>query len=213
MLLEAKNLEFSYEENQKIEFPDFELESGESLLILGKSGSGKTTLLNMLAGLLKPKSGEISIDGKDIIGFSQKQMDQFRGKHIGLIFQKPHLLAPLSVKENLEVVPFFGKTQGESPARILEELDIKNKVNSKVRTLSEGEAQRVSIARALMNKPKLILADEPTSSLDDENAERVIKLLKDQAQRIGAGLIIVTHDQRIKNHVSKFIEVKKNESV
>ncbi len=213
MMLEAKNLKYTYKGSQNIDFPDVELKQGESLLILGKSGSGKTTLLNMLSGLLKPESGTISIDGKDIIAFSQKEMDQFRGKNIGLIFQKPHLLGPLSVKENLQVAPFFAKVQGESPTGILKELDIEDKANSKVRTLSEGEAQRVSISRALMNKPKLILADEPTSSLDDENAERVINLLKDQAKRIGAGLIIVTHDQRIKNQVSKFIEVKKNESV
>ncbi len=206
-LVESKGLSFAHPEASAIHFPDFELKEAESLLILGKSGSGKTTLLNLLAGLLKPDTGKIVIQQKEINSFSAKEMDSFRGRYIGLIFQKPHLLAPLSVKENLEVAPYFSSVKGEDSASLLKQLQIGDKANSSVKTLSEGEAQRVSIARALMNKPKVILADEPTSSLDDENAQIVIDLLKSQAERIGASLIVVTHDQRVKEQIPNFIQV------
>ncbi|MHA7130247.1 ABC transporter ATP-binding protein [Algoriphagus namhaensis] len=207
-LLETKSLSYSHPGQAAISFPDIVLDGQESLLVLGKSGSGKTTLLNLLAGLLSPETGEIFLDGKSITSMNGRELDQFRGRSIGLIFQKPHLLAPLTVEENLKLAPYFGKVSGESPKALLTELGIAQKAHSSVRTLSEGEAQRVSIARALMNRPKLILADEPTSSLDDENAEKVIKLLQEQAVRIQAGLIVVTHDQRVKNHISNFVEVK-----
>lgn len=191
-----------------LDFPDINLTSGESLLILGKSGSGKTTLLNLLSGLLKPASGKVMLDGVEISNLSGQKLDLFRGQHIGIVFQKPHLIAALNVKQNLELAHFFGKKQGQNLDQLLKELGIDNKAKSAVMTLSEGEAQRVSIARALANSPKLILADEPTSSLDDENTEKVVNLLKNQASKIGAALIIVTHDQRVKAHVSQFIEVK-----
>ncbi|SMP23401.1 putative ABC transport system ATP-binding protein [Algoriphagus winogradskyi] len=189
-------------------FPDIALEAGESLLVLGKSGSGKTTLLNLLAGLLKPETGEILLSGKNLATLNGQELDLFRGKEIGIVFQKPHLLAALNVKENLQMAHFFSKKEGQNIEELLGELELAAKAKSSVLTLSEGEAQRVSIARALANKPKLILADEPTSSLDDQNAENVIKLLKTQAAKIGAALIIVTHDQRVKSHIANFVEVK-----
>jgi putative ABC transport system ATP-binding protein len=134
-------------------------------------------------------------------------LDLFRGQHIGIVFQKPHLIAALNVKQNLELAHFFSKKKGQNLDQLLVDLGIEKKANASVLTLSEGEAQRVSIARALANSPQLLLADEPTSSLDDENTEKVIQLLKTQASKIGAALIIVTHDQRVKAHVSQFIEV------
>jgi len=135
-------------------------------------------------------------------------MDRFRGENIGIVFQKPHLLAPLDVKENLMMARYFSSKKGQDADELLKELELSNKLHSPVNQLSEGEAQRVSIARALINRPKLILADEPTSSLDDENAERVVKLMQDQATKIQAALIIVTHDHRVKEQISNYIEVK-----
>ena len=208
MLFETKKIEYTHIGQQKLVFPDIALEAGGSLLILGKSGSGKTTLLNLLAGLLKPEAGEIKLAGKNLATLKGQELDLFRGKKIGIVFQKPHLLAALSVKENLQMAHFFGKKKGLDIDRLLAELGLGSKAKSSVLTLSEGEAQRVSIARALANSPKLILADEPTSSLDDENAEKVVKLLKAQASKIGAALIIVTHDQRVKAHIPNFVEVK-----
>lgn len=208
MLFESKKIEYTHSGQQKLTFPDIALAAGESLLVLGKSGSGKTTLLNLLAGLLKPLSGEIKLAGQNLAALNGQELDLFRGKEIGIVFQKPHLLAALNLKENLQMAHFFSKKKGQNIDELLKELGLGSKAKSSVLTLSEGEAQRVSIARALANSPKLILADEPTSSLDDENTEKVIKLLKTQAAKIGAALIIVTHDQRVKSHIPNFVEVK-----
>lgn len=208
MLFYTKDLSYSHPGQSLLKFPDIQLQPAESLLVLGQSGSGKTTLLNLLSGLLSPASGLIHLNGMELTGLKGDQLDLFRGKNIGIVFQKPHLLAPLTVKENLEMAHFLAKTSGQAIPELLNELGMGAKLNASVQTLSEGEAQRVSIARALVNSPKLILADEPTSSLDDENTERVINLLKQQAKKIGAALVIVTHDQRVKNHISHFIEVK-----
>ncbi|MFC3415567.1 ABC transporter ATP-binding protein [Algoriphagus hitonicola] len=208
MLFKTKELSFAHPGRKILKFPDISLDASEALLVLGESGSGKTTLLNLLAGLLHPLTGSVILDGKELSQLSGSKLDLFRGKNIGIVFQKPHLLAPLSVKENLEMAHFLAKTSGQAIKSLLEELGIGSKLNAAIQTLSEGEAQRVSIARALVNSPKLILADEPTSSLDDHNTEKVIGLLKTQSRKIGAALIIVTHDQRVKNHISNFIEVK-----
>ncbi|REG82053.1 ABC transporter ATP-binding protein [Algoriphagus antarcticus] len=208
MLFESRNLKYSHPGQQSLTFPDITLHPGESMLVLGKSGSGKTTLLNLLAGLLKPETGEVRLAEQNLAAMKGQKLDLFRGKEIGIVFQKPHLLAALNVKENLQMAHFFGKKKGQNIEQLLEELGLGKKAKSSVLTLSEGEAQRVSIARALANSPKLILADEPTSSLDDENTEKVIKLLKTQAAKIGAALIIVTHDHRVKAHVPNFVEVK-----
>lgn len=207
MLVQTNQLKFSHPNQKELVFPDITLEAGESLLVLGKSGSGKTTLLNLLAGLNKPSSGEITINGKVISKLSGHDLDKFRGQEIGIIFQKPHLLAAINVRENLQLAQYFNPNKGQDITALLEELGLASKEKSSVLTLSEGEAQRVSIARALVNSPKVILADEPTSSLDDENTEKVVSLLKNQAAKIGAALIIVTHDHRVKNQISNFIEV------
>jgi ABC-type lipoprotein export system ATPase subunit len=208
MLLHTSLLNFAHPGQKPIHFPDIQLKAGETLLVLGKSGSGKTTLLNLLAGLLTPSSGEVVLDGVSLHQLSSHELDVFRGRKIGIVFQKPHLIAALNVRENLELVPYFSREKGQNLDQLLLELGIGAKSKSSVLTLSEGEAQRVSIARALAISPKLILADEPTSSLDDEHAEIVIQLLKTQAAKIGAALVVVTHDQRVKNHISNFIEVK-----
>lgn len=201
MILRAKNIEFYYDSNQKFQIPDISLDAGDQMLVIGKSGSGKTTILNIIAGLLKPKSGTVTIDGTDIYSLKGSQLDKFRGKNMGIIFQKPHILAPLTVEENLQLANFFVKENTQMIEPLLKELGIFDKKKARINTLSEGEAQRVSIARALVNKPKLILADEPTASLDDENAAAVVRLLQTQAKKYNAALIIVTHDQRVKDHI------------
>ncbi|WP_186758432.1 ABC transporter ATP-binding protein [Echinicola salinicaeni] len=202
----ARDISFSYKETEQIHIPDIELGEHDELLVIGKSGSGKTTLLNILGGLLKPQQGTVKINQTDIYQLKGAKLDKFRGANIGMVFQKPHILAPLTVEENLALAQFFsGKAKQSSIDKILHDLGISKKKQSKVNALSEGEAQRVSIARALVNNPKVILADEPTASLDDENAETVVKMLKEQAHNMGAALIIVTHDQRVKEHVANQI--------
>jgi putative ABC transport system ATP-binding protein len=134
-------------------------------------------------------------------------LDKFRAKHIGIIFQKPHFLKALTVKENLQYAQYFAENKGNKDkiVDILERLDILKRANAKMSALSEGEKQRVSIAIALLNQPSIVLADEPTSSLDDENAEKVIKLLQEQTTLQKSTLLIVTHDSRMKpffkNHI------------
>ena len=200
-MIKTESLKFSYDGEKYFDFPDINLVSGENLLIIGNSGIGKTTLLHLLAGILKPESGSINISGTDISKFSDTELDKFRGDNIGIVFQKPHFISSLTINENLKLAQYLShsKTSGDAK-KILESLNIKNKYQQKPNQLSEGEKQRASIALALINSPSLILADEPTSSLDDFNCNNVIKLLKKQAKDHKAQLIVITHDARLKKH-------------
>lgn len=203
-MISTKNLRFSYSKDQEFIFPDLYCEAGSTLLITGDSGKGKTTYLHILAGLLQPKSGEIIIDNTDLVSLSEKTTDKFRGKNIGVVFQKSYFIAALTVLENLQMASWLatGKKHTKRAKRLLEQLGIENQAEKLPSQLSIGQQQRVSIARALMNEPKVLLADEPTSSLDDKNAEKVIDLLTSLSQEYKAALLIVTHDSRIKE---KFI--------
>ena len=200
-MIKTESLKFSYDGEKYFDFPDINLVSGEDLLIIGNSGIGKTTLLHLLAGILKPESGSINISGRDISKFSDTELDKFRGDNIGIVFQKPHFISSLTINENLKLAQYLShsKTSGDAK-KILESLNIKDKYQQKPNQLSEGEKQRASIALALINSPSLILADEPTSSLDDFNCNNVIKLLKKQAKDHKAQLIVITHDARLKKH-------------
>ena len=200
-MIKTESLKFSYDGKKYFDFPDINLDSGENLLIIGNSGIGKTTLLHLLAGILKPESGSINISGTDISKFSDTELDKFRGDNIGIVFQKPHFISSLTINENLKLAKYLSpsKTSGDAK-KILESLNIKDKYQQKPNQLSEGEKQRATIALALINSPNLILADEPTSSLDDFNCDNVIKLLKKQAKDHKAQLIVITHDARLKKH-------------
>lgn len=201
-----------YNSTTIVPFPDLMIEKGDQLLILGLSGSGKSTLLHVLAGLLRPTKGRYRIDETDLYSLNEGRRDQFRGRHIGVIFQQMHLINTLTVKENLKLAQYMaGQKVDESKVlQICGELDISDKVNTYTDELSQGQKQRVSIARAVMNDPLLILADEPTSSLDDIRSGEVLSLLKFQAERTGATLIISTHDQRVKDQFSNRVELSKN---
>ena len=199
-MLETKNLRFKYDNNLELNFPDIKT-SKENLLILGASGVGKTTFLHLLSGLLKPINGEIDLLGTKISKLKMSEMDRFRGKNIGIVFQKPHFINSLTVKENLQLAQYISKKSDKNRIQsLLESLGIEDKANKKTLNLSQGEKQRVSIALAIVNSPKLILADEPTSSLDDLNCDKVINILKNQASKYKAKLIIITHDYRLKKH-------------
>lgn len=201
-MIQIENLTFYYTNDlHTFRFPDFNLKTQEDLLIMGKSGIGKTTLLHLLAGLLQPISGNITIDGTNINTLSHRALDIFRGKHIGIVFQKNHAIQSLSVIENLKARLYFSKKVIRTHAieALLEDLNILEVKDRKVHALSEGQLQRLGIAMSVIHQPKLILADEPTSSLDDDNCEIVIKLLKRQAQKNKAHLIVITHDHRIQS--------------
>ncbi len=204
-MIATKQLSFAYPAQKGVAtkafmFPDFTCKDAETMLILGKSGKGKTTFLHLMALLLKPSAGSIVINNQEISGFSTAQAASFRAAHVGIIYQKPHFVRALSVLDNLLLANYLAekKIAKEQALHLAESLGFVEHLNKQTTQLSLGEQQRVSIARALMNKPSLILADEPTSSLDDDNCLKVIDLLKTQTQEIGASLVVVTHDQRLK---------------
>ena len=206
-MIETKSLEFSYDNTFVFKFPDIKLKSNENLLVLGNSGIGKSTLLHNLAGILRPKSGSIKIFDQDISKLSELELDKFRGQNIGIIFQRSHFVNSLTVGENLELAQFLGRNKKGNIKETLNNLKILDKINKKPKELSQGERQRASIALAIINSPKLILADEPTSSLDDTNCSNVIKILKEQALKYQAQLIVITHDSRLKKHFKKSISL------
>ncbi len=199
-MISTKNITFSYNKDQNFIMPDLFCQAGSTILVTGNSGKGKTTYLHILAGLLQPNSGEILIDNTDFTNLKGSKADKFRGKNIGVVFQKSHFIASLSVIENLEMASWLatGKKHSKRAKELLHKLDILEQAHKQPSQLSVGQQQRVSIARALMNEPKVLLADEPTSSLDDKNADNVIELLESLSKEYKAALIIVTHDSRIK---------------
>ncbi|MDD9892402.1 MAG: ABC transporter ATP-binding protein [Gammaproteobacteria bacterium] len=204
--LVAKNIEFSYPDTV-FQFPDIEIASGQSCALVGPSGSGKTTLLHLIAGLLSPTAGRIEIAGQDIVNMSQSQRDQFRGQHMGIVLQRLHLMSALTVSQNLQLAQKLAGNTGAEPTELLAELDMADKAHSKPDELSVGQAQRVAIARAVIHQPSLILADEPTSSLDDANAERVLSILQKQAAKCNAALLVITHDARVRGQLDHCIEM------
>ena len=200
-MISIKSVAHSYKDSKPISFNDWQINNGEQWLLLGESGSGKTTLLHILTGILKPKQGEVNINETSIYNLSSKNLDQFRGRNIGIIFQRPHLIKSLTIAENLLLAQSFAKLPEDHKRidEVLNSLDILHKKDALPSTLSQGQLQRVSIARAVINKPALLIADEPTSSLDDKNAEAVLQLLMQQSGLNQATLIVATHDKRVKD--------------
>lgn len=200
-MISSNSLTYQYPSSSSVlAFPNLHLDEAESLLILGKSGVGKTTFLHLLAGLLRPATGNVTINHTNITTLSAKALDAFRGKQIGMVFQNNHALRSLTVLENLKARLYFTKKTSNKNALIelLNVLGIADCQNKKTNELSIGQLQRLGIALAVVHQPKLILADEPTSSLDDTNCTKVMQLLQEQATANKANLIVITHDQRIK---------------
>ena len=203
----TKNLSFSYRNEIRFEFPDIVCNASDSLLITGNSGAGKTTLLHLLGGLLRPESGDIFFDNVNINPFSEKQLDAFRGKNIGIVLQQNHFVESISVLENVMLASWLatGKKEKLKAKLLLEHLHLENQWQKLPSQLSVGQQQRVSIARALINNPKVLLADEPTSSLDDANTFKVADLLENLAKEYHTALIVVTHDSRLKQRFNNQI--------
>lgn len=204
-MISIQSLTHQYQNGPNLNFTDWEIQDEEQWLLLGASGSGKSTLLNIVSGLLKPTSGSVKLNGTEIYSLSLKDMDRFRGQNIGIVFQKPHLIKSLNIYDNVALASSLAGIKLDK-ARIfslLASLGLENKKRNFPDELSQGQLQRVSIARALLNNPSLLIADEPTSSLDDENAENVIDILTQQAKENHASLVIATHDKRVRNRISK----------
>lgn len=200
--LKTKGLTFSYSTSVTFDFPDIDCDPGNHCIIVGPSGCGKTTFLHLIAGLLKPVSGEVIVKGTDTVRLHNDEADRFRGKNIGIIYQKPHFIQWLTAYENLQIARYLNNLaiEDEEINHLLQSLNLQDKAKSKPSQMSQGELQRLSIARAVINKPALILADEPTSSLDDNNCGEALKLLKQQAEELQASLMIATHDKRLLDH-------------
>ena len=208
-MLKINNLSHSYDQESTMSYPDWEVSSGHHGLIIGNSGCGKTTLLHLIGGLMPPTNGSIEIDGDILNEKASNSLDRYRGENIGIVFQKPHLIRSLTVQENLSLAQYLAhKKQDTSRIKeVLGGLGITELAKRKIHQISQGQAQRVSIARAVINMPKLLLADEPTASLDDENCKKAIDLLKSQAETTSATLIVATHDHRVKNEFQNHLNL------
>lgn len=185
------------------------VKKGEVTLILGPSGSGKTTLLSMIGCILSPDRGEIVIDGENINNMSEKELGQVRREKIGFVFQSFNLLKSLTARENVEVslnlIGIRGETARKKSTGILIELGLRDRIDFYPDSLSIGEKQRVSIARAIINNTKIILADEPTGNLDLKNGQKIARILKRLAKEYKIAVIIVTHDNRIENIADRIL--------
>ena len=181
----------------------FAVGRGEIVLIMGPSGSGKTTLLTILGGLLRPTSGRVVINGLDLGAMRTGELPKVRRQHVGFVFQSFNLLESLSAQENVEValnVAGVGGDAARERARdLLIQAGLEGRLDFRARDLSGGEKQRVSIARALANRPQLLLADEPTANLDSRNGHEVMQLLHDLAKREGRTVVVVSHDTRLQD--------------
>lgn len=188
----------------------FAVPKGEFVAIVGESGSGKTTLLNMLGALDRPQSGKVRIDGKDIFTMSEKALTVFRRRNIGFIFQSFNLIPELTVEQNMifPVLLDYQKPDESYLEELLEVLNLKERRHHLPSQLSGGQQQRVAIGRALMTRPSLILADEPTGNLDSANSQEVIALLKEASRKYEQTIIMITHNRSIAHATDRVLQVR-----
>lgn len=203
-MFDVSGLRHAYDGQEVLHVGSWRAAQGEHWLLLGPSGSGKTTLLHVLAGILRPAAGAVTVAGQDLGTLPAQALDRFRGRHIGIVLQRLHLIPSLDVMHNLLLAQYLaGLPQDRRRvAEVLDGLDLGGKGAAQPHELSFGQAQRVAIARAVVNRPQLLLADEPTSNLDDARCLQALDLLQAQAAACNATLLIATHDQRIKSRVA-----------
>ncbi|MDB5763618.1 MAG: transporter, ATP-binding protein [Herminiimonas sp.] len=198
-MLNIDRLSYSYNTATVLQVDAFVLASGQHAILLGPSGCGKSTLLHLIAAILTPQDGEITVAGTNVKMLSPRAADKWRGETIGFLPQRLALVSSLSVRENLLLSAYAnGKVADTARADdLMLRLGLAEKAKAMPHQLSQGQQQRVAIARALFNKPRLVLADEPTANLDDISCAAAITLLTGQAADIGASLVIATHDARV----------------
>lgn len=208
-MLEIQNLQRSYispdgECTMIIDVPHFEMAEGEQIALQGRSGSGKTTLLHLIAGILQADFGTIVLAGEEISRLSEAERDRVRGRHIGYIFQIFNLMQGYSALENVELAMRFGNGRQSAFAKeLLQRVGLQDRMHYRPRQLSVGQQQRVAVARALANRPKLVLADEPTGNLDAHHAAQALQLIKDVCHENRAALLLVSHDPAIHDHFDR----------
>jgi ABC-type lipoprotein export system ATPase subunit len=211
-IISLKNVGKSFKEgNKKTEILkdlNLEIETGEKVAIIGPSGSGKTTLLSILAGLDIPDSGDIFINSKNLIKLNEKELAKYRNEDIGIIFQSFELILPFTVLENVTAPQDIKKVYNKTwVSHLLEKVDLTNKKDRSINNLSGGEKQRTAIARSLSNNPNIILADEPTGSLDRVTGKKVLDLLIELVNTENKTLIVITHDEEVAKKMDKVYEL------
>ena len=208
-ILQSSDLSFHYNKGTNLVFPNIEIQAHQHSLVLGDSGTGKATLLHLLSGLSQPSTGGVHLLGQDLYQLKGAALDAYRKKNMGFIFQEAHLLQNLTVVENIKLAQSLAKFPVDEDAifAVLGQLQLQDKAKSLPNQLSRGQRQRTAIARAIINKPALLIADEPTASLDDSNTQRVLDLLMEMADTHASTLLIATHDKRIKDHFTNFYQL------
>src|SRR4030095_8583878 len=203
-MFEIRKLSHVYDSTEVLKVDAWQVEQGSEWLVLGPSGSGKATLLHILAGILKPTAGNVKVAGQDLGELAANELDRFRGRNIGLVLPRLHLMTSLTVIDNLLLAQYLAALPEDAATAqtVLAGLSLADKTAAYPHQLSFGQAQRVAVARAVVNRPKLLLADEPTSNLDDERCMQALELLQGQARACNATLVIATHDQRIKSRMA-----------
>lgn len=200
-MVEAKNISKSFGDLKVLKGLDFKAEKGELVSIVGASGAGKTTFLQILGSLENPDQGQLFIQDTDVFQLKPKKLAQFRNEHIGFIFQFHHLLPEFTALENVCIPGLIAKRKKSEIEKrgleLLNYLGLKSRVNHKPSELSGGEQQRVAVARALINNPALILADEPTGNLDSKNADELHQLFLDLKKEFGNTFIVITHNKEL----------------
>ena len=194
--------------SQILDIPNFELSEGEQVVIRGASGGGKTTLLNIIAGILTPDAGEIVFDGTHVERLSESGRDRYRAAKIGYVFQTFNLLDGFSALENVRLSMSFGRKRGDASRAeaLLRRVGLGDRLNHRPKQLSVGQQQRVSVARALANKPKLLLADEPTANVDPANQQLIIDLIREVCREEGVALLLVTHSDQVSSQFSNVVQ-------
>lgn len=211
-ILKVQNLKKSYKDPDGhkmlvLDVPDFEMNARDQVAIRGISGSGKTTLLNIIAGILTPDSGDVFINNTHINSLSESGRDRFRATNIGYIFQTFNLLQGLTALENVCLSSYFqGSSNIQRSRELLSQMGLEKRLDYKPRALSTGQQQRVAVARALVNKPQLVIADEPTGNLDPDSASFAIQTIREFCQKEGAALLLVSHDPDVLNQFDNRIE-------
>ena len=186
---------------------NFSLDEGKLLIIVGASGAGKTTLLNILGGMDTASSGKIMVDGKNLTELNDKELTEYRRNDVGFVFQHYNLIPNLTSLENVEMASEISDTS-LNPEDILNAVGLSKRLNNFPSQLSGGEQQRVAIARAISKNPKLLLCDEPTGALDYETGKNILRLLQDSSRKLGATVIIITHNSAIKPMADQVIELR-----
>lgn len=211
-MLQARNLTKTYGKLQILKGVDLDMKAGEIIAIVGASGAGKSTLLHIIGTLDKPDTGEVELNNIPVNTLNQKRLSTFRNENIGFIFQFHHLLPEFTALENVCIPGFIAKkAKKEVEARAVELLDLlglSHRAGHKPNELSGGEQQRVAVARALMNRPSIILADEPSGNLDSNNAESLHKLFVDLRDHFRQTFVIVTHNEELANMADRKIHMK-----